>query len=117
MEDELAMAIRIVVAACALIPFVVFLASYLRTRVTRLLFAALGFGVFVVKEILLAAGIFTLVVKETNPHAPSMTHSELQLLEGAIDLLIIVMFVLALVWKKGAPGVRETGTGNKKEGV
>ncbi len=117
MEDQVAIVIRLVVAACALIPFVVFLVSYLRTRMTRLLFAALGFGVFVVKEILLAAGTFTIVIKASNPHAPSVTHSQLELLEGAIDLAIILLFVVALLWKQGASVNGQARTGDKKESV
>ena len=117
MENELAIVIRIIVAVCAFIPFLVFLISYMRTHVTRLLFAALGFGVFFVKQILLAAGIFTLVINERNPHSPSMTHSELQLIEGAIDLAVVLLFVAALLWKKGATSDREAGAGDKKESV
>jgi hypothetical protein len=117
MDDQLAIVIRLIVAVCALIPFVVFLLSYLRTRMTRLLLAALGFGVFVVKEILLAAGTFTIVIKEKNPHAPAITHSELALLEGAIDLAIILLFLAALLWKQGASVERSPGTGDKKESV
>ena len=117
MEEQVAIVIRLVVAACALIPFIVFLVSYLRTRATRLLLASLGFGIFVVKEILLAAGTFTIVFKEKNPHAQSVTHSELQLLEGAIDLAIIVLFLMALLWKQGASTNGQAGTGDKKESV
>ena len=117
MENEVAIAIRLVVAVCALIPFIVFLVSYLRTRMTRLLLATAGFGVFVVKEILLAAGVFTIVIKERNPHAPAVTHSELQLLEGAIDLAIILLFVAALLWKQGAKVDVQAGAGDKKESV
>lgn len=116
-EDEMAIAIRLVVAACALVPFLAFLLSYLRTRVVRFLLAALGFGVFVVKEILLAAGTFTLVIKENNPHAPSVTHGQLQLLEGAIDLAIILLFVAALLWRQGASVDGQAGTGDKKDSV
>ena len=117
MENEVAIVIRLVVAACALIPFVVFLVSYLRTRMTRLLLAAAGFGTFVVKEVLLAAGVFTIVIKQHNPHAPAATHSELQLLEGAIDLAIILLFVAALLWKQGAKVDGQAGAGDKKESV
>ncbi len=117
MDDQLAIVIRLIVAVCALIPFVVFLLSYLRTRMTRLLLAALGFGVFVVKEILLAAGTFTIVIKEKNPHAPAVTHSELAILEGAIDLAIILLFLAALLWKQGASVERSSGAGDKKESV
>lgn len=117
MDDEMAIVIRLAVAVCALIPFIVFLLSYLRTRLTRLLFAALGFGVFVVKEILLAAGTFTIVIKARNPHAPAVTHSELALLEGAIDLAIILLFMAALLWKKGASVDGQAGAGDKKESV
>jgi hypothetical protein len=117
MDEELVAVIRLVVAACAAIPFVVFLVSYLRTRMTRLLFAALGFGVFMVKEILLAAGMFTIVIKEKNPRAPSVTHSELVLLEGVIDLAIILLFVAAILWKKGASVDRKAGAGDQKDGV
>ena len=117
MEDQVAIVIRLVVAACALIPFIVFLVSYLRTRATRLLLAALGFGIFVVKEILLAAGTFTIVLNKKNPHSPAVTHSELQLLEGAIDLAIILLFVAALLWKQGASVNGQAGTGDKKESV
>jgi len=116
-EDEVAIVIRLVVAACALVPFLAFLMSYLRTRMTRLLLAALGFGVFVVKEILLAAGTFTLVIKERNPHAPAVTHGQLELLEGAIDLAIILLFVAALLWRQGESADGRAGTGGKKEGV
>jgi len=116
-DNEMAIVIRLAVALCALIPFVVFLVSYLRTKLTRLLLAALGFGVFVVKEILLAAGTFTIVIKERNPHAPAATHSELALLEGAIDLAIILLFVAALLWKKGASVDGQAGAGDKKESV
>jgi len=116
-EDQVAIVIRLVVAACALIPFIVFLVSYLRTRATRLLLAALGFGIFVVKEILLAAGTFTIVLNKKNPHSPAVTHSELQLLEGAIDLAIILLFVAALLWKQGASVNGQAGTGDKKESV
>lgn len=117
MEDQVAIVIRLVVAVCALIPFIVFMVSYLRTRATRLLLAALGFGIFVVKEILLAAGTFTIVLKERNPRASSVTHSDLQLLEGAIDLAIILLFVAALLWKQGASANGQAGTGDKKESV
>jgi len=117
MDDELAVVIRLVVALCALVPFAVFLKSYLRTRMTRLLLAALGFGVFVVKEILLAAGVFTLVLREKNPNAPTMTHSELILLEGLIDLVIILLFVAALLWKQGASVDGQAGAGDKKGSV
>jgi len=117
MDDEMAIVIRLIVAACAAIPFVVFLVSYLRTRMTRLLFAALGFGIFVVKEILLAAGIFTLVVNEKNPNAPTITHSELALLEAVIDLAIILLFMAAVLWKKGASVEGKAGAGDKKDGV
>ena len=117
MEDQVAIVIRLVVAACALIPFIVFMVSYLRTKATRLLLAALGFGVFVVKEILLAAGTFTIVLNEKNPHSPSVTHSDLQLLEGAIDLAIILLFLVALLWKQGASSNGQAGTGDKKESV
>jgi len=117
MDDQLALVIRLAVAVVALVPFIVFLLSYLRTRMTRLLFAALGFGVFFVKEVLLAAGIFTIVLRERNPHSPAVTHSGLELLEAVIDLAIIVLFVLAILWKQGASGDREAGTGDKKESV
>jgi hypothetical protein len=117
MDEEMAIVIRLVVAACAAIPFIVFLLSYLRTRVTRLLFAALGFGVFMVKEVLLAAGMFTIVINERNPHSPSVTHSELALIEGAIDLAIILLFVAAILWKKGASVDGKAGAGDKKDGV
>ena len=117
MEDEVAIAIRLVVAACALIPFIAFLVSYMRTRVTRFLLAALGFGVFVVKEILLAAGTFTLVIKENNPHAPAVTHGELQLLEGVIDLAIILLFLAALLWRQGASVDEQARAGDKKDSV
>ena len=117
MDDQVAIVIRLVVAACALIPLVVFLVSYLRTRTTRLLIAALGFGVFVVKEILLAAGTFTIVIKQNNPHSPAVTHSQLELLEGVIDLAIILLFVAALLWKQGASVNGQAGTGDKKESV
>lgn len=117
MDNEMAIVIRLAVAVCALIPFIVFLLSYLRTRLTRLLLAALGFGVFMVKEILLAAGTFTIVIKEKNPHAPAVTHSELALLEGAIDLAIILLFLVALLWKKGASVDGQAGAGDKKESV
>ena len=117
MDDQLAIVIRLMVAVCALIPFVVFLLSYLRTRMTRLLLAALGFGVFVVKEILLAAGTFTIVIKEKNPHATAVTHSELALLEGAVDLAIILLFLAALLWKQGASVERSPGAGDKKESI
>jgi hypothetical protein len=117
MDNEVAIVIRLAVAVCALIPFVVFLLSYLRTRLTRLLLAALGFGVFVVKEILLAAGTFTLVVKERNPHAPPVDYSGLALVEGVIDLAIIVLFLAALLWKKGASVDGQAGAGDKKESV
>ncbi len=113
----MAIAIRLLVAVCALIPFIVFLKSYWRTRMTRLLLAALGFGIFVVKEILLAAGTFTIVLKEKNPHAPSVTHSELALVEAAIDLAIILLFVAALLWRQGASVEEQPGTGDKKSGV
>jgi hypothetical protein len=116
-EDQVAIVIRLVVAVCALIPFIVFMVSYLRTRTMRLLLAALGFGIFVVKEILLAAGTFTIVLNEKNPHAPSVTHSDLQLLEGAIDLAIILLFVAALLWRQGASANGQAGTGDKKESV
>jgi len=117
MDDQLALVIRLAVAVVALVPFVVFLLSYLRTRMIRLLFAALGFGVFFVKEVLLAAGTFTIVLKERNPHSPAVTHSELALLEAAIDLAIIVLFVLAILWKQGASGDGQAGAGDKKESV
>ena len=117
MEDQVAIVIRLAVAACALIPFIAFMMSYRRTRATRLLLAALGFGVFVVKEILLAAGTFTIVIKENNPHAPAATHGQLELLEGAIDLAIILLFVAALLWKQGAPANGQAGAGDKKESV
>ncbi|MGQ9588614.1 MAG: hypothetical protein ACUVT7_09590 [Thermoplasmata archaeon] len=117
MDDELAVVIRLAVAVCALMPFIVFLLSYVRTRATRLLFASLGFGVFVVKEILLAAGTFTLVMKERNPHVPTMTHSQLILLEGIIDLGIILLFLAALLWKQGASVEGQAGAGDKKDGV
>lgn len=117
MEDEVAIVIRLVVAACALVPFIAFLVSYLRTRMTKFLLAALGFGVFVVKEILLAAGTFTLVIKERNPHAPAVTHGQLELFEGAIDLAIILLFVAALLWKQGASANGQAGTGDKKKSV
>jgi len=117
MEDQVAIAIRLAVAVCALIPFIVLMVSYMRTRMTRLLLAALGFGVFVVKEILLAAGTFTIVIKERNPHTPAVTHSQLELLEGAIDLAIILLFVAALLWKQGASVNGQAGTGDKKESV
>lgn len=117
MEDEVAIVIRLLVAVCALIPFMVFLISYLRTRIVRLLLAALGFGVFVVKEVLLAAGTFTIVINKRNPHAPSVTHSELALLEGAIDLAIILLFLGALLWRQGASVEGEAGAGDKKGGV
>jgi len=117
MEDQAAIVIRLVVAACALMPFIVFTVSYLRTRATRLLLAAIGFGVFVVKEILLAAGTFSIVLNEKNPHSPSVTHSDLQLLEGAIDLAIILLFLAALLWKQGASANGQAGTGDKKESV
>ena len=117
MDDQVSIAIRLAVAAVALVPFIVFLTSYLRTHMTRLLFAALGFGVFVVKEVLLAAGTFTIVLKAGNPHAPAVTHSELALLEAAIDLGIILLFVAALLWKQGASVDGQAGTGDKKESV
>ncbi len=117
MDDEMAIVIRLIVAACAAIPFVVFLLSYLRTRMTRLLFAALGFGIFLVKEILLAAGMFTLVIKEDHPNTPAITHSELALLEGVIDLAIILLFVAAVLWKKGASVDGKAGAGDKKDSV
>lgn len=118
MSDQVALAIRIAVAVVAMVPFVVFLLSYMRTKMTRMLFAASGFGVYVVKEVLLAAGIFTTVIKARNPHAPEATQSsELALLEAAIDLAIIVLFVLALLWKQGASGDGETGAGDKKGSV
>ena len=117
MDDQLAIVIRLIVAVCALIPFVVLLLGYLRTRMTRLLLAALGFGVFMVKEILLAAGTFTLVVNEKNPNAPVITHSQLALLEAGIDLAIIVLFLVALLWKKGASVEGQTGAGDKKDSV
>ena len=116
-DDELAVVIRLAVAACALLPFIVFLKSYLRTRMTRLLLAALGFGVFVVKEVLLAAGMFTLVIKERNPRVPTATHSDLILVEGVIDLAIILLFVVALLWKQGASVAGQAGAGDKKGGV
>lgn len=116
-DDQLAIVIRLIVAACAAIPFIVFLLSYRRTRMTRLLFAALGFGVFMVKEILLAAGMFTIVINEKNPHSPSVTHSELVLLEGIIDLAIILLFVAALLWRKGASVDGKAGAGDKKDSV
>jgi hypothetical protein len=117
MDDQLTIAIRLLVAACALIPFVVFLVSYLRTRMTRLLFAALGFGVYVVKEVLLAGGVFTIVVKARNPHAPTVTHSQLALLEAGLDLAIIALFVVALLWKQGASEDGKAGAGDKKGSV
>ncbi|OGS56957.1 MAG: hypothetical protein A3K60_00695 [Euryarchaeota archaeon RBG_19FT_COMBO_56_21] len=117
MDDEMAIVIRLIVAACAAIPFVVFLLSYLRTRMTRLLLAALGFGIFVVKEILLAAGMFTIVIKENNPHSPAVTHSDLALLEGVIDLAIILLFVAAVLWKQGASVDGKAGAGDKKDSV
>jgi len=117
MDDQMAIVIRLIVAACAAIPFVVFIVSYLRTRMTRLLFAALGFGVFMIKEILLAAGMFTLVIKEKNPNSPAITHSELALLEGVIDLAIILLFVAAVLWKKGASVDGKAGAGDQKGSV
>ena len=117
MDDQLALVIRLAVAVVALVPFIVFLLSYRRTRMIRMLFAALGFGVFSVKEFLLAAGIFTIVLKERNPRSPAVTHSGLQLLEAALDLAVIVLFVLAILWKQGASGDRQTGAGDKKESV
>ena len=117
MDNEMAIVIRLIVAVCAAIPFVVFLVSYLRTRMTRLLFAALGFGVFMVKEILLAAGTFTIVIKENKPNSPAMTHSELALLEGVIDLAIILLFLAAVLWKKGASVEGKAGAGDKKDSV
>ncbi|OGS45200.1 MAG: hypothetical protein A3K76_07060 [Euryarchaeota archaeon RBG_13_57_23] len=117
MDDEMAIVIRLVVAACAAVPFVVFLVSYLRTRMTRLLLAALGFGIFMVKEILLAAGMFTIVIKENKPDSPAVTHSELVLLEGVIDLAIILLFMAAVLWKKGASVDGKTGAGNQKDSV
>jgi len=117
MGDQLTVAIRLIVAACALIPFVVFLVSYLRTRVTRLLFAALGFGVYVVKEVLLASGVFTVIVRVKNPHAPAVTDSQLALLEAALDLAVIILFVLALLWKQGASTDGKAGAGDQKGSV
>lgn len=118
MSDQVTLAIRIVVAVVATVPFVVFLLSYLRTRATRLLFAASGFGVFVVKEVMQAAGLFTTVVKARNPHASDTTQSsEIALIEAALDLAIIALFVLALLWKQGASGDGEAGAGDKKEGL
>jgi len=117
MDDQLALVIRLAVAVVALVPFIVFLLSYRRTKVIRLLFAALGFGVFFVKEVLLAAGIFTIVLKERNPHSPAVTHSGLELLEAVIDLAIIALFVLAILWKQGASGDEQAGAGDKKETV
>ncbi len=117
MDDQLALVIRLAVAVVALVPFIVFLLSYLRTRMTRMLFAALGFVVFFVKEVLLAAGIFTIVLNQRNPHSPAATHSGLQLLEAVIDLAIIVLFVLAILWKQGASGDGEARAGDKKESV
>lgn len=117
MDDEIVILIRVIVAACAALPFVVFLISYLRTRMIRLLLAASGFGVFMVKEILLAAGTFTLVVNEKNPNAPVITHSQLTLLEAGIDLAIIVLFLVALLWKKGASVEGQAGAGDKKDSV
>jgi len=117
MDDQLTVAIRLLVAACALIPFVVFLVSYLRTRMTRLLLAALGFGVYVVKEVLLAGGVFTIVIRIKNPHAPAVSNSNLALLEAALDLAIIVLFVVALLWKQGASIDGEAGAGDKKGSV
>ena len=117
MDDQLTVAIRLLVAACALIPFVVFLVSYLRTRMIRLLLAALGFGVYVVKEVLLAGGVFTIVIRIKNPHAPAVSNSNLALLEAALDLAIIVLFVVALLWKQGASIDGEAGAGDKKGSV
>ncbi len=117
MDDQLTVAIRLIVAACALIPFVVFLVSYLRTRVTRLLSAALGFGVYVVKEVLLAGGVFTVIVRVRNPHAPAVTDSQLALLEAALDLAVIILFVLALLWKRGASTDGKAGAGDQKGSV
>jgi|GEM_PF-1432090 len=119
MDDQLALAIRLAVAVVALVPFIVFLVSYLRTRMTRLLFAALGFGVFFVKEVLLAAGFFTIVLNARNPHSPVVTHSALELLEGALDLAVVVLFVLAVLWKQkqGASGDGEAGAGDTKASV
>lgn len=118
MDDQLALVIRLAVAVVALVPFIVFLLSYRRTRMIRMLFAALGFGVFFVKEVLLAAGIFTIVLQQRNPHAPvTVIQSGLQLLEAAIDLAIIVLFALAILWKQGASSDGQTGAGDKKESV
>jgi len=116
MSDQVALAIRIAVAVIAMVPFVVFLLSYHRTKMTRLLFAASGFGMFVVKEVMLAAGIFTIVIKARNPHAPEATvSSELALLEAALDLAIIALFILALLWKQGASVDGEARAADKKD--
>ena len=69
------------------------------------------------EEVLLASGVFTVIVRVRNPHAPAVTDSQLALLEAALDLVVIILFVLALLWKQGASTDGKAGAGDQKGSV
>jgi len=72
----------------ALIPLVILLITYKRTKSPRILFAILAFATFVVKGIVLSFGLIL----------GSMSFELLELAEFGTDFVILVFFAVSFLW-------------------
>lgn len=75
-------------AVLALIPLVILLITYRRTKSTRILLASLAFATFVVKGIVLSLGLFL----------ESMSFELLELTEFATDFVVVLLFTVSFLW-------------------
>lgn len=75
-------------AVLALIPLVILLVTYRRTKSTRILLASLAFATFVVKGIVLSLGFFL----------AGMSFELLELTEFTTDFVAVLLFTVSFLW-------------------
>jgi len=88
LERLLESGLPLATAILAIIPFAILLLTYTRTKSKRILLAASAFGVFVIKGIVLSAGLLY----------GSMSFEFLELMEFGTDFLIILLFAASFLW-------------------
>lgn len=87
-SDSLLDGVRLVVAGFALILLVISLTAYRRNKSTRLLFVSGAFSVFLAR---------VLIVENLSLLFPSFSLDVVDLLRGALDLVTLLLFFLAVV--------------------
>lgn len=88
LEEMFESGLPLVTSILALIPLIILLATYKRTKSPRILWAILAFAAFVVKGIALSFGLVV----------GSMNFELLELTEFGADFVIVTFFAVSFLW-------------------